>query len=185
MRGTVWQLTLIVATILFGTQSAERQYRENGGTTLLRNVRKRLPNSQMPPHSHHRKHLKRKLPSNRLANAVNFFSEFCSWSNRLEYRRNTGNHNWRFLDSPHSLDSTSSEGPPVSFLIPLHTHSQLKKTKLHGLSPRASYTDRAIAAYRRSDCQLFRIEGCHVVSVTDPYGRILGFLDRSSYFSIK
>jgi hypothetical protein len=24
--------------------------------------------------------------------------------------------------------------------------------------------------------------GCHVVSVTDPYGRILGFLDRSRYF---
>jgi hypothetical protein len=24
-----------------------------------------------------------------------------------------------------------------------------------------------------------------VVSVTDPYGRILGFLDRNSYFSIK
>jgi hypothetical protein len=27
--------------------------------------------------------------------------------------------------------------------------------------------------------------GCHVVSVTDLYGRILGFLDRSRYFSIK
>jgi hypothetical protein len=27
--------------------------------------------------------------------------------------------------------------------------------------------------------------GCHVVSVTDPYGRILGFLDRNCYFSIK
>jgi hypothetical protein len=26
---------------------------------------------------------------------------------------------------------------------------------------------------------------CHVVSVTDPYGRILGYLDRSRYFSIK
>jgi hypothetical protein len=26
---------------------------------------------------------------------------------------------------------------------------------------------------------------CHVVSVTDPYCRILGFLDRSRYFSIK
>jgi hypothetical protein len=26
------------------------------------------------------------------------------------------------------------------------------------------------------------IEGRHVVSVTDPYGRILGFLDRSRYF---
>jgi hypothetical protein len=24
--------------------------------------------------------------------------------------------------------------------------------------------------------------GCHVVSVTNPYGRILGFLDRSRYF---
>jgi hypothetical protein len=26
---------------------------------------------------------------------------------------------------------------------------------------------------------------CRVVSVTNPYGRILGFLDRSRYFSIK
>jgi hypothetical protein len=30
-----------------------------------------------------------------------------------------------------------------------------------------------------------RIEGCQVVSVTDPYARILRFLDRSRYFSIK
>jgi hypothetical protein len=29
------------------------------------------------------------------------------------------------------------------------------------------------------------IEGCHVVSVMDSYGRILDFLDRSRYFSIK
>jgi hypothetical protein len=28
----------------------------------------------------------------------------------------------------------------------------------------------------------FADRGCHVVSVTDPYGRILGFLDRSHYF---
>jgi hypothetical protein len=33
------------------------------------------------------------------------------------------------------------------------------KTKLHGLSPRANYTDRATAACRRSECQLLRIEG--------------------------
>jgi hypothetical protein len=32
-------------------------------------------------------------------------------------------------------------------------------TKLHGLSPRANYTDRATASCRRSDCQLLRIEG--------------------------
>jgi hypothetical protein len=45
-----------------------------------------------------------------------------------------------------------------------------KKTKHHGLSPRAT------AACRRSDWQLFADRGCHVVRVTDPYGRILGFL---------
>jgi hypothetical protein len=33
------------------------------------------------------------------------------------------------------------------------------KTKLHGLSPRANYTDRVTAACRRSNCQLLRIEG--------------------------
>jgi hypothetical protein len=27
--------------------------------------------------------------------------------------------------------------------------------------------------------------GCHVVSVTDPYGRILGFLEWSRYFSVE
>jgi hypothetical protein len=32
------------------------------------------------------------------------------------------------------------------------------KKKLHGLSPRANYTDRATAACRRSECQLLRIE---------------------------
>jgi hypothetical protein len=31
----------------------------------------------------------------------------------------------------------------------------------------------------------FADRGCHVVSVTDPYGSILDFLDRSRYFSIK
>jgi hypothetical protein len=56
------------------------------------------------------------------------------------------------------------------------------KTKLHGLSPRANYTDRATAACR---LPTFADRGCHVVSVTDPYVRILGFLDRSHYFSIK
>jgi hypothetical protein len=31
--------------------------------------------------------------------------------------------------------------------------------KLHGLSPRANYTDRATAACRRNECQLLRIKG--------------------------
>jgi hypothetical protein len=34
-----------------------------------------------------------------------------------------------------------------------------KNPELHGLSPRANYTDRATAACRQSDCQLLRIEG--------------------------
>jgi hypothetical protein len=45
--------------------------------------------------------------------------------------------------------------------------------------------------YRPSDRRLsaklvptFADRGCHVVSATDPYGRILGFLDRSRYFSV-
>jgi hypothetical protein len=46
-------------------------------------------------------------------------------------------------------------------LPPDKTHLQLNnnKKKLHGLNPRANYTDRATAACRRSDCQLLRIEG--------------------------
>jgi hypothetical protein len=36
---------------------------------------------------------------------------------------------------------------------------KLKLFKLHGLSPRANYTDRATAACRRSSCQLLQIEG--------------------------
>jgi hypothetical protein len=46
-----------------------------------------------------------------------------------------------------------------------------------------------IYIYRPSDRRLsamlvpiFADRGCHVVSVTDPYGRTLGFLDRSRYF---
>jgi hypothetical protein len=74
--------------------------------------------------------------------------------------------------SDEGLDSTNPDSHSV-------------KTKLHGLSPRANYTDRVTADCRRSNCQLYADRGCHVASVTDPYGRILDFLDRSRYFSIK
>jgi hypothetical protein len=84
------------------------------------------------------------------------------------------------------VSSLSTQTDQPSNRMKLHFLSKKQKTnKLHGLSPRANYTDRATAASRRSGCQLLRIKGCHVVSVTDPYGRILGFLDRSRYFSIK
>jgi hypothetical protein len=67
----------------------------------------------------------------------------------------------------------------------IYIYIKLKLKKLQGLSPRANYTNRATVACRRSDCQLVADRGCHVVSVTDPYGRILGFLDWSRYFSIQ
>jgi hypothetical protein len=54
------------------------------------------------------------------------------------------------------------------------------------------WSESASKLYRPSDRRLsakwlstFADRGCHVVSVTDPYGHILGFLDRSRYFSIK
>jgi hypothetical protein len=54
------------------------------------------------------------------------------------------------------------------------------------------WSESATELYRPSDRRLsakwlptFADRGCHVVSVTDLYGRILGFLDRSRYFSIK
>jgi hypothetical protein len=54
------------------------------------------------------------------------------------------------------------------------------------------WSESASELYRPSDRRFsvkwlptFADKGCHVVSVTDPYGRILGFVDRSRYFSIK
>jgi CBS-domain-containing membrane protein len=54
------------------------------------------------------------------------------------------------------------------------------------------WSESASKLYRPSDRRLsaklmptFADRECHVVSVTDPYGRILGFLDRSRYFFIQ
>jgi hypothetical protein len=53
------------------------------------------------------------------------------------------------------------------------------------------WSESASELYRPNDRRLsakwlptFADRGCHVVSVMDPYGRILGFLHRSRYFSI-
>jgi hypothetical protein len=54
------------------------------------------------------------------------------------------------------------------------------------------WPESASELYRSSDSRLsaklvptFADRGCHVVSVTDPYVRILDFLDRNRYFSFK
>jgi hypothetical protein len=58
-----------------------------------------------------------------------------------------------------------------------------KHTKPRGLSPRANIP---------SDCRMsaklvptVEDRGCHVVNVTDHYGRILSFIDRSRYFAFQ
>jgi hypothetical protein len=56
------------------------------------------------------------------------------------------------------------------------------KTNSVAFSPQVNYTDRATAACRRSWCQLFADRGCCVVSTTDLYDCILGFLDQSRYY---
>jgi CBS-domain-containing membrane protein len=52
----------------------------------------------------------------------------------------------------------------------------LEENKLRGLSPRTNYTDRAKLV------SSFAGRVCHVVSVMDPHGRILGFVDQSRCF---
>jgi hypothetical protein len=62
----------------------------------------------------------------------------------------------------------------------------------HMKTKQTPWSESASELYRPSDRRLcakrlpsFADKGCQVVSVTDPSGRILGFLDRSRYFSIK
>jgi CBS-domain-containing membrane protein len=56
----------------------------------------------------------------------------------------------------------------------LHMQEGRNKKKLRALSPLVRLSAKLIPT--------FADRGGHVVSVTDPYGRILGFLDRSCYF---
>jgi hypothetical protein len=68
---------------------------------------------------------------------------------------------------------------PANVDIPRTIKRQLE-TELRVLSPRANCTDRAIAACKLTPT--FEDRECHVARVADPYGRNLGFLDRSRYF---
>jgi hypothetical protein len=59
-------------------------------------------------------------------------------------------------------------------------------------SKQTPWSESASELYRPSDRRLsaklmttFADRGCYVVSVTDPYSRILGFLGRNRYFSFK
>jgi hypothetical protein len=62
-------------------------------------------------------------------------------------------------------------------------------TELQRTIKKTPWSESASELYRQSDrlfsatlVLTFTDRRCHVVSVIDPYGRILGFLDRSRYF---
>jgi hypothetical protein len=79
-----------------------------------------------------------------------------------------------------TVRNTNSEASNCIILSPL--------ILLH-LSHKTPWPESASELYRPSDSPLsaklvptFKDRGCHVASVTDPYGRIIGFPDRSRYF---
>jgi hypothetical protein len=88
-----------------------------------------------------------------------------------------------------SKSVTISHSPTIPETI-LWRNQKIKQNKQ--TNKQTPWSESASELYRPSDRRLsakwlptFAERGCHVVSVTDPYGRILGFLDRSRYFSIK
>jgi hypothetical protein len=77
----------------------------------------------------------------------------------------------------------------ISFLsfIFFHWIGTIRKKKGGGANYMASVRKRTIPTERppfvsEVSANLFADRGCHVVSVTNPYGRIFGFLDRSHYY---
>jgi hypothetical protein len=75
--------------------------------------------------------------------------------------------------------SSIKQNRQFTMCVSLEGH-RLSNNILRGLSPKANYTYR-----RRLTAKLmptFVDKGCCVVSIKDPYGRILGFIDRSRYF---
>jgi hypothetical protein len=83
------------------------------------------------------------------------------WSLSLDYRQNQSQFPAADSLTKLRLWKMSSLRPSITGLpvFQFLCNNKTKLTKLHGLSPRVNYTDRATAACRRSDCQLLQIEG--------------------------
>jgi hypothetical protein len=64
-----------------------------------------------------------------------------------------------------------------------HSTKTNQQNKLRGLSQRSKYSDLVTAPPRPAKLvKTFADRGCREVGATDPYGRILGFLNRIRYF---
>jgi CBS-domain-containing membrane protein len=87
---------------------------------------------------------------------------------------------WHYAISLKVMGSRSDEVTSSRTRLGIYLASNRNEyqKKLRGLSLRAKY----LPSDSRLSAKLvptFADRGCHVVSVTDPYGRILGFLDRN------
>jgi hypothetical protein len=85
--------------------------------------------------------------------------------NTAPYPKNGNIHNYRCGKLKFYMEGICLENTD----FPQVFKNKKLKTKLRGLSPRTNCTDRAIAACRLSQWQLFlQIEWCRVVSTVDP-----------------
>jgi hypothetical protein len=89
-----------------------------------------------------------------------------------------------------SCSREPSIGPYPEPDQPVLSPRSISLSSTHLKQKQAVWPESASELYRPSDCRLsakfvqtFADRGCHVVSVTDPYGRILGLLDRDTFSS--
>jgi hypothetical protein len=125
---------------------------------VIKKIRKKCCNSRRPKNSNNRR--------GRVQN-----KELCSPPN---INQCFGVTCWLHLQGQR-IRQARHQHEAVTDLIYLF-YLEKQKNNLCGLSPLANYTYRATAA--------FRIEGCHMISVMVPYGRILNFVDRIYFINI-
>jgi hypothetical protein len=85
-------------------------------------------------------------------------ADYCSLGHEKHiHHEDRGRTSFETLVRAYQSISYHKQDNNIIFLITFGRKTKINK--LHGLSPRANYTDRATAACRRSDCQLLRIKG--------------------------
>jgi hypothetical protein len=123
----------------------------------------------------------------RRGQSCGFYCRVVRWQPRhirRPYRLNL--QGWRVNKPRQHSTSTWPPSPAASALLHGVQTTRCYNNKKLNYTP---WPESASKLYRPSDRRLsaklvltFADRGCHVVSLTDPYSRILGFLDRSRYF---
>jgi hypothetical protein len=103
---------------------------------------------------------------------------------RFDFSKDT--EYWSWVHSTDTDHETSRCIPRHLFIHIQQMHPRRRICFICHILKKTPWSESVSELYRPSDRRLlakwlptFADGGCHVVSVTDPYGRILGFLDRS------